>query len=468
MVKLYALLAAPAAALVAKTNPLPRAAPRAAPADVEMKYRVAVIGGGPSGACAAEICAQEPNIETYIIERKMDNAKPCGGAIPLCMVDEFDLPSEIIDRKVRKMKMISPSNVEVDIGSTLKDDEYIGMCRREVMDGYLRDRAVKLGAEPINALVTSIDCPAPGDDNGRYTIHYSRNDLGRKAPDETLDVDVIIGADGANSRVAKAIDAGEYNFAIAFQERIKIDDEKMAFYDELAEMYVGDDVSPDFYGWVFPKYDHVGVGTGTVVNRPGIKMYQDAIRERAGDKIAGGKVIKVEAHPIPEHYRPRRLKHRAMLVGDAAGYVTKCSGEGIYFAAKSGRMAAEAIVEQTAKGTRMVGERDLRVYLSKWDKKYWLTYKVLDILQKVFYRSNPAREAFVEMCSSEYVQRMTFDSSLYKTVVPGNPLEDLKLAVSTIGSIVRASAMSKSKKEGITFGSEAHARNTSTAPAASR
>lgn len=38
--------------------------------------------------------------------------------------------------------------------------------------------------------------------------------------------------------------------------------------------YVGDDVSPDFYAWVFPKYDHVGVGTGTVVNRPAIKMYQ--------------------------------------------------------------------------------------------------------------------------------------------------------------------------------------------------
>ena len=446
MVKLYALLAAPAAALVAKTNPLPRAAPRAAPADVEMKYRVAVIGGGPSGACAAEICAQEPNIETYIIERKMDNAKPCGGAIPLCMVDEFDLPSEIIDRKVRKMKMISPSNVEVDIGSTLKDDEYIGMCRREVMDGYLRDRAVKLGAEPINALVTSIDCPAPGDDNGRYTIHYSRNDLGRKAPDETLDVDVIIGADGANSRVAKAIDAGEYNFAIAFQERIKIDDEKMAFYDELAEMYVGDDVSPDFYGWVFPKYDHVGVGTGTVVNRPGIKMYQDAIRERAGDKIAGGKVIKVEAHPIPEHYRPRRLKHRAMLVGDAAGYVTKCSGEGIYFAAKSGRMCAEAIVERSQNGQYLVDESDLRIYLDRWDKKYMLTYQVLDILQKVFYRNNPAREAFVEMCDDDYVQKMTFDSYLYKTVVPGNPLEDAKLAVNTIGSIVRSNALRSAAK----------------------
>ena len=35
-----------------------------------------------------------------MIERKLDNCKPCGGAIPLCMIDEFDLPAEIIDRKV--------------------------------------------------------------------------------------------------------------------------------------------------------------------------------------------------------------------------------------------------------------------------------------------------------------------------------------------------------------------------------
>merc|ERR1719498_830927 len=370
------------------------------------------------------------------------------------MVDEFDLPSEIIDRKVRKMKMISPSNVEVDIGSTLKDDEYIGMCRREVMDGYLRDRAVKLGAEPINALVTSIDCPAPGDDNGRYTIHYSRNDLGRKAPDETLDVDVIIGADGANSRVAKAIDAGEFDFAIAFQERIRISDDKMSYYKDLAEMYVGDDVSPDFYGWVFPKYDHVAVGTGTVVNKTAIKQYQQATRDRSKGKTEGGKIIRVEAHPIPEHPRPRRYQNRVGLVGDAAGYVTKCSGEGIYFAAKSGRMCGEAIAEASQGGTVMAGEKALQTYLDKWDRQYWATYKVLDILQKVFYRSNPAREAFVEMCEDPYVQKMTFDSYLYKTVVPGNPVDDIKLLVNTVGSCLRSNALREGKGATFSFGSE--------------
>ncbi len=78
--------------------------------------------------------------------------------------------------------------------------------------------------------------------------------------------------------------------------------------------------------------------------------------------------------------------HPSHQVGDAAGYVTKCSGEGIYFAAKSGRMAAEAIVAESQGGKKMVGEGALRVYLDKFDSKYWASYKVLDILQKVFYR----------------------------------------------------------------------------------
>ena len=215
----------------------------------------------------------------------------------------------------------------------------------------------------------------------------------------------------------------------------------MEYYKDLAEMYVGDDVSPDFYGWVFPKYDHVAVGTGTVVNKTAIKQYQQATRDRSASKTAGGQIIRVEAHPIPEHPRPRRVQGRIALVGDAAGYVTKCSGEGIYFAAKSGRMAAQEIVAASASGTRMAGESAFRTYIDKFDKKYWATYKVLDVLQKVFYRSNPAREAFVEMCASDYVQKMTFDSYLYKTVVPGNPLDDVKLLVETVGSLLRGNAL---------------------------
>ncbi|AAP99876.1 MULTISPECIES: geranylgeranyl reductase [Prochlorococcus] len=406
--------------------------------------RVAVIGGGPSGSCTAEILAKA-GIKTWIFERKLDNAKPCGGAIPLCMVSEFELPDSIIDRKVRNMRMISPSNREVDIsldkvyGET--ENEYIGMCRREVMDAFMRNRAAELGAILVNGLVTKIETGT--NRQGPYTLNYSDYSSGdAKGEAKTLEVDLIVGADGANSRVAKAMDAGDYNVAIAFQERIKLPEKEMSYYEDLAEMYVGTDVSPDFYGWVFPKFDHVAVGTGTMQkNQALIKDLQEGVRERAQKRLVNGEVIKVEAHPIPEHPRPRRVVGRMALVGDAAGYVTKSSGEGIYFAAKSGRMCAEEIVSASQGGSKIPTEDDLKKYIKKWDKKYGATYKVLEILQNIFYSNDGAREAFVEMCDDIDVQRLTFDSYLYKTVVAMKPLQQLKLTFMTLGSVLRGRAL---------------------------
>lgn len=218
------------------------------------KLRVAVVGGGPAGASAADQLAKD-GVETYLIERKMDNCKPCGGAIPLCMIDEFDLPKGIVDREVKKMTMISPTNKEVQIGQTLQDDEYIGMVRREVLDDFLRQRAKGNGATLINGLFLGMTLPQKKGESYVLTYNDYEDEEGnaRKGVKKSLEVDVVIGADGANSRVAKDIEAGDYEYAIAFQERMRIPDQKMDYYKDRAEMYVGEDVSPDFYAWVFPK-----------------------------------------------------------------------------------------------------------------------------------------------------------------------------------------------------------------------
>ena len=75
------------------------------------------------------------------------------------------------------MKLISPTNREVDIGQTLLPDEYIGMTRREVLDGYLRDRAISLGVTPVNALVTEVKAPPAGTDGFIILLYALFNEL---------------------------------------------------------------------------------------------------------------------------------------------------------------------------------------------------------------------------------------------------------------------------------------------------
>lgn len=83
-------------------------------------------------------------------------------------------------------------------------------------------------------------------------------------------------------------------------------------------------------------------------------------------------------------HRPRRVVGRAALVGDAAGYVTKCSGEGIYFAAKSGRMAGQAVSKVVSQTGQLPSQQQMmEEYIKPYDKLYGPTYTVLDILQKV-------------------------------------------------------------------------------------
>jgi len=110
-------------------------------------------------------------------------------------------------------------------------------------------------------------------------------------------------------------------------------------------------------------------------------------------------------------------------------------------------MAGEAVVKAMAGGTKLPTEAELEdLYIKPYDKLYFPTYTVLDILQKVFYTNNAAREAFVDMCRSEYVQDVTFQSYLYKRLVTPNPVEDIKLLFGTVGSLLRGRAIATPDK----------------------
>ena len=117
------------------------------------------------------------------------------------------------------------------------------MCRREILDKHIHDRSIEYGSQYVNGYATSVDIPTDNKTSeSRYIINYQ--EFAERSPKGPtfLEVDVIVYVDGANSWVAKSMDAGNYYFAIVFQEWIKISDENLKCYEEIAEMYIGDDV----------------------------------------------------------------------------------------------------------------------------------------------------------------------------------------------------------------------------------
>ena len=104
-------------------------------------FDVVVVGGGPSGATAANELARQGH--SVMLLDRAGRIKPCGGAIPPRLIKDFAIPDELIVAKARSARMISPANNKVDIPI---DNGYVGMVNRQDFDEWLRERAAQSGA----------------------------------------------------------------------------------------------------------------------------------------------------------------------------------------------------------------------------------------------------------------------------------------------------------------------------------
>lgn len=378
--------------------------------------RVIVVGANCGGSVAAGDLAAT-GAEVILLERELKRKKPCGGAIPPKAMSEFGIPRSIIERKVTQATVIGPSgaSVEMDVRGTVpREDDYIIMLTREVLDRTLREKAQNAGAELREASFIAQEPQSDG--TIRVRVRY------RNEREETLTCDALVGADGAGSTVAKSVGRPPVRYASAIQERLELPDEAMAYYENRAELYLGDDISPDFYGWVFPKTDHVAVGTGCRPEHANASYaFLEGVKARAGSKLRGAKRILLEGHPLPMHRNKKLVFGRTLLVGDAAGMVAHTSGEGIYFSMAAGRLAASAL-------TGFFGYNGkLETYEKNWQKKYGAMFDFLEFLERIAYTGNRKREWFTDMCRVDTVQKLTFDSYLFKDMATVKPFDHLNL-----------------------------------------
>ena len=383
---------------------------------------VIVVGANIGGSVTAgDLAAIGANV--ILLERDFGRKKPCGGAIPPKAISEFGIPSHIIERKTTRAVMIGPSGSETGMdvrGTRVREDDYICMVTRENLDRAMREKAQSAGADLREATFVSHTEDASGKVHVR--VRY------RGGTEETLVADALVGADGAGSAVAKSCGRPAIKHASAIQERLYLPDDAMKYYETTAELYLGNDVSPDFYGWIFPKSDHVAVGTGCRPEHANRSYaFLEGVKARAGDKLRGAKRILLEGHPLPMQRYKKLVYGRTLLVGDAGGMVAHTSGEGIYFAMAAGRLAAQTIHAHFGDA-----KFKLERYEKSWQKRYGTMFDFLEVLEKLSYRGDKNREFFVDMCSTKEVQELTFDSYLFKEMAKVTPAHHARMAISGV------------------------------------
>jgi geranylgeranyl reductase len=387
----------------------------------QQTYDAVVIGGGPSGATAADDLARVGR--SVLMLDRAGRIKPCGGAIPPRLIRDFEIPDELVVARVTSARIVSPSDRQADMPI---DGGYVGMVDREHFDEWLRERAAAHGAERRTGLFQEID----RDPDGTAAVVF------RDADGATVRARarVVIGADGAKSAVAKqCIPGGDrIPYVFAYHEIVRSPAATEPGYDAArCDVYYRGTLSPDFYGWVFPHGDTASVGTGSALKGFGLRPAVAALRDAAG--LSGMETIRREGAPIPLRPLRRWDNGRDVIVtGDAAGVVAPASGEGIYYAMLCGRLVAEAADEFVRTGQ----PRALRVARKRFMKANGMVFWLLGIMQRFWYSSDKRRERFVTMCRDPDVQRLTWEAYMNKKLVKARPGAHMRIFVKDMAHLL--------------------------------
>ena len=316
---------------------------------------VIVVGAGPAGSLAAYTLAAE-GIKVILLEKnQFPRYKVCGGGLTHKIRDEipFDI-SPVIEATIHSFRF---SSNYVDVFTRNSPDPLMYCTMRADLDSFLLQNAVAKGAEvKMGQKVLSF----VQDYNG-VTV-TTRTDSFRAR--------LLIGAEGASGIIAR--NAG-------LQDTIEMGMAWEAEVNAVAEdlerlsgtVYLDWGTVPGGYAWVFPKKDHfsIGVGGPARLSRSMMHYYDSFVSSISRDPSAksgsGIRFLDTRAKaswPIPIRTK-KSLFHagRVLVAGDAAGLGDPLTGEGIYYAVRSGKIAALSCSEYLSGASQSLENYSARI-----------------------------------------------------------------------------------------------------------
>jgi geranylgeranyl reductase family protein len=326
------------------------------------RFDVLVVGAGPAGSSAAIRLARGGARVLLADRARFPRDKPCGGgltgrAVRHLPCDVSPVVEHVVDRFVLRVGYR---------GSFARSSEgpLILMTQRRWLDLHLAEQAAAAGADFRDG--ARVDRLALESDGVTADVGGSLIRAG-----------YLIGADGANGLVARAPGLGEgIVTGVALEANVAWGDVDPTPYAGTAWVELG--VVGGGYGWVFPKDDHANLGVGGWrYEGPRLRSHLERLAREHG--VDPRRLRDLRGHRLPM----RRLgasaaSGRTLLVGDAAGLVDPLSGDGMYEAFVSARLAAEAVLADRPQDY----ERELSAALDGHAAASWKAKRVADRFPK--------------------------------------------------------------------------------------
>ena len=287
--------------------------------------RVAVLGGGPAGAFAAERLARA-GLDTVVLDEKLAWEKPCGGGLTYKAYCQYPflLENDVPKKIVTDTYLAAPRAGAVKMGLSRP----LLIYSRLDLNRMLLDRAEQAGAQLEKTRVLGIQRSGAG-----WLL---------KTQHGSMEADFCIVATGARNalrNVGTEWTPADTMYALGYYVPNRQDHIDIQFLSHL-----------EGYIWVFPRCGHLSVGIcGKGESAQSLRARLERYMDEKGIPYKGAAFY---GHMLPSlegmGWRKNRVAGDGWLaVGDAGGLVDPITGEGLYYAMRSGDLASQVVLNES-------------------------------------------------------------------------------------------------------------------------